>query len=62
MVQNVEDLGMHHGQPDVANGATMPAWQVRAAVEVPGSMPEADGLFLRQRAASRGHRRRSGEP
>jgi len=37
---------VQHRQPDVADGATMPAGIVRAAVEVAGPVPEAHGGVL----------------
>ena len=45
---------MQHLQRGVADGATMPARLVRAAVEVAGPVPEAHGRLLRHRLEADG--------
>ena len=52
MVQEVEDQRVQHLQGRGADGATMPARLVRAAVEVARAVPEADGRLLRHRLRS----------
>ena len=57
VVQEVEDQRVQHLQRGVADGATMPARLVRAAVEVARPVPEADGRLLRHRGEADGLRR-----
>jgi hypothetical protein len=49
MVQEVEDQRVQHDQRDVADGPTMPAGLMGAAIEVAGTVPKADGGLLGQR-------------
>ena len=54
VVQEVEDQRVQHLQRRVADGATMPARLVRAAVEVARPVPEAHGRLLRHRGEADG--------
>ena len=60
MVQEVEDQRVQHGERGVADGATVAARLVRAAVEVAGAVPEAHGGLLGQWDEADGLRRAAG--